>query len=281
MKELEELEGEIYQVQYRDDYIGEGDKRRKVKNTSVIVGVKFLLSPQEWCDLCMRDGDHYMGHCCGNTSAIQDALNGVFRDGGSVSAREAWELIRLGETHEGFETWAGTETEANLRQYAKDWEEIDPVTKIGLALTAVRSRLDLSQVLTARPDAEREYQALSGALTTLRYQDMFEYKNPEQKHANEQLHLAKVIPAAKRLLAAAEGRLNKPFEGYAIAIKGTEQLLSDQMGYLFYPNKKIAERRLAEERESAKKYEHLEKELKDAVVRKVRVSAKEGLVFQD
>ena len=44
--------------------------------------VKLELEPEEWCSMCMFEGSHYIGPCCGNTAVQQDIVNDVFRESG-------------------------------------------------------------------------------------------------------------------------------------------------------------------------------------------------------
>ncbi len=73
------------------------------KDYGKIVNICLPLSPENWCAIAMREGDSYVGGCCGNTSAIQDDVNSIFREGGWIRANDFREFVEQCSTHEGFE----------------------------------------------------------------------------------------------------------------------------------------------------------------------------------
>lgn len=67
-----------------------------------VTSVFLPLTPEEWCECCMREGAHYVGGCCGNMSYAQDMLNSFFRDGGWVDPRKLARYIETMRSHDGF-----------------------------------------------------------------------------------------------------------------------------------------------------------------------------------
>jgi hypothetical protein len=76
-------------ISYRqvDEYRGAHPPRTQVL-LPLFKTVLLPFTPEEWCSLCMNEGDNYIGGCCGNTSAAQDILEHFFRhDSGWVQIR--------------------------------------------------------------------------------------------------------------------------------------------------------------------------------------------------
>jgi len=48
--------------------------------------IQLPFSADEWCDICMRGGEEYLGGCCSLLSGVQDIMNTTFRDGGVMDA---------------------------------------------------------------------------------------------------------------------------------------------------------------------------------------------------
>ena len=54
----------------------------------IFTAFKPPFTADEWLAIAQRDGDQYIGGCCGQSGAIQDVVCGWFRDGGQVKIRE-------------------------------------------------------------------------------------------------------------------------------------------------------------------------------------------------
>jgi hypothetical protein len=63
------------------------------------------LTPEQWYELCTRDGKYYLGGCCGQLSCFQDFLNAIFRDDGWVYAASLKEAVEGVKSHEGMESF--------------------------------------------------------------------------------------------------------------------------------------------------------------------------------
>lgn len=100
-----------------------------------IRAIQLPLTDTEWCSLCMRDREMYMGGCCGQTGQVQDILNAVFRESGWVDANAAESLILVGGSHDGFEILL-EKSEEKLIEAEKGWDELDPLRKIFLCVAS-------------------------------------------------------------------------------------------------------------------------------------------------
>jgi hypothetical protein len=60
------------------EYRGKGEERERV-TLNLFTHVGFGFTPEDWVRIASREGSHYIGGCCGNTSAIQDTINHWFR----------------------------------------------------------------------------------------------------------------------------------------------------------------------------------------------------------
>ena len=82
-----------YEYEHTDTPAGHVGVRHDKKE---IQSIEIPLTDEEWCSLCMRDGQRYMGECCGQTGQVQDILNDLFRESGIVDANAARGLLTVG-----------------------------------------------------------------------------------------------------------------------------------------------------------------------------------------
>lgn len=90
-----------------------------------ITQVKLELTPEEWCDLCMRSGRYYVG-----SSKMQDIVNQVFRDAGwIVPTYLCWleDLMRCRDPYSSYCTDA-----ALLLRWSSRIDPLSPWERIGV-----------------------------------------------------------------------------------------------------------------------------------------------------
>jgi len=82
--------------------------------------VRLPFSPEEWCALCMRTSDYYVGGCCSTSAVVQDLYNACFRDGGYLDCDTLAYIADLWVSH-GDSEWKALGT----AQFSK---RIQPIT---------------------------------------------------------------------------------------------------------------------------------------------------------
>lgn len=266
-KALESLGVTIgHDYEYRGK-VGKG--RYKVDQLNTVNGVYLPLTPLEWCLMCMREPpDHpdggqyesfYVGPCCGITGQMQDIINNVFRDGGWADGHDLLELGELARTHpDGFEDFFPEMTDEVFDGWVKRWKDgelHDPWAKIGIVFNAVEPWLQqVSYMVPTAKQVPSEYRTeeqevihvLQGTLSRMSWTDMFNRDSEEelaQHKANRVTLQARMYPMVTRLheLLDEEGI---DFHGYGIALKGTDDIMSNVRGLCLYPEREMAERLL-------------------------------------
>lgn len=275
-------------IVYDYEYVGPPDKRERVE-LDRIESVQFGLSAEEWCALCMREGQYYMGACCGQTSAIQDIYNSIFRDGGWASGQMIRELMECAARHDGFEVY-GKAAPEELLGLIRKWHKLDPITKIGVICQAVADKLKtnrMDQPNTGKQEPEDFIIVLEHSLRMLSFQNVFrdeKQKESSQHHANQELLLARAVPAAKKFLAETVRVLSKPFEGVAIAKSGTDEIQQNRLGLCIYKTKEEAEEVIGlwkKSRDEARddEKEALTKHIDSLVLRHISIDPEHGVVL--
>lgn len=278
-------------VQYDIDYSVPWNKRKPDPNK--ISSVLLPLTDEEWCFICMRDREGYIGPCCGNTGAMQDIINSVFRDSGWIKSDDFLYLGIQAIGHDGFDEFSDTGIEpevflakmhdAKMRQGVIS-DEIgvrgDPWAKIGLIFTLLCDKLQPKKHGINGPGLPETREKdcvtiLSNGLNYLRYEDLFSRDTDigKQTHANRLLLLARVIPVAKKVVALLD-KNNEPFDGYAIVEVGTDNVLSTRMGLCLFDSEAEVHRiiDLWEKGDPGT--------AANVAVRPVRVTTTDGIVFQ-
>lgn len=249
-------------VTHEDTWEGEpGVDRTRYVLLDTVSGVHLPLSANEWMMLATRDGEAYVGGCCGNTAAVQDVINGIFRDSGYV---EAADLLYIGEVmydHDGedspFAPMDDDQFAAALVQLehaaraaqADDQIMVDPWFKIGIVFNAVEPMLkprgwEVPQDKGRLGDEHALISTLRATLTRMDWGDVFTRDDPEdvaQHEANRKLLQAKVYPLAKELVLLLEKEAID-FLGFAIVDPTTGEIHSDHRGLCLYPARENAER---------------------------------------
>ena len=293
-KLLEDLEEKGLRVVYDEDWVGEpGIDRHPVPNKNKIRHVTFPLSPVDWCSLCMNEGEHYVGGCCGNTSHIQDYYNSIFRDGGGADAETILELMDAAGTHEGFEETQHKFNVKKIPALINKWNELRPVQKIGIVCQLVKDKLHLNGLgmpwVVKKPEPDDYCRLLEHSLGLLSWRDITvreedEDKKTGQDHANRELLLARMLPAAMKVIGVSIPYLAKPFSGFAIVKKGSKEIESNRLGYCIYNTKEDAQAiiDLWKKSEAESKREddkEMAKHLASLEIRPVKVTAADGIVW--
>ena len=185
------------------EYVGKGDERKRVARTDKVSRFCVPLTSEEWCSLCMRKGDAYIGGCCGQTGYTQDILNNIFRDGGWIDSEDALDLIEVAGGHDGFEILTEKNEDALLVAEAT-WDKLWMLDKLFLCVAAAAPRICPSSLAKVNPSTREEpddgIEVLSNALVILDYGDLWasdEQKESGQLHGNMMMHLARAVPSVE------------------------------------------------------------------------------------
>ncbi|RJR10699.1 hypothetical protein C4588_02795 [Candidatus Parcubacteria bacterium] len=277
--DLDQLKALGFHVQYR------------TIDCDQVESVYIPLMPEEWCALCMRDGDYYVGGCCGQTGLIQDCFNSLFRNSGYAASYELLQLANRCQNHEGFEIFSEPLSQEKFDKYIVDWRRsidtaattdswiLSPIIKIGLCYRAVEDKLHESRLNVPTrghdySDPADVFYALYHNIEYLNYKDLFSDPNEVngQKHANIQLRLARLLPAAVKLQEAI-AKLNIDFQGYGLFETDTNKLCGNSYGECLYYTREEAQKILDLWQKSEAKAECR------WTIRSVSVSLNDGLLI--
>ncbi len=209
-------------------------------DTTKIDSISLPFTPEEWCSLAMRDGEDYMGGCCGNLSALQDYVNAAFRDSGHIGGHEFLEIALIAKEHDGFEEFKVGLTQEKYDEALTRWEKMHPWQKMALLYHATKTKLhpqryehDLNS--NRKDNIENCFDTLQVGLSFLRYSDMFARgeDDSKQKHAGRLVQLARIMPAAKKTIDLLSANI-EVFEGVAIVEVGTDRVLTNSFGMCLY-----------------------------------------------
>lgn len=265
------------------EYVGKVDagrhrvERDLTHDHPVIESVHLPFTPAQWWAMTTRDGEQYIGPCCGNTGYVQDVFAGVYREGGFISASEFLNAAHMIVDHEGFETWGPVDDE-KFDNYIKSWtaatndpevaSRLDLWAIIGVIYNAVEPGLQPSFLTDTSPSYpepdpwRRNIRTLSGSVQHLAYADLFTETMPveggysseeayetalqnwrmkDQQHAGQRVvNLAKLAPLMRDLVALI-GDEHPRFDGYAI-VDPDNNVLSNGYGLCLYRDRVQAQR---------------------------------------
>lgn len=242
-------------IQYHRDYKyvkdDEGknirdEKGQLVQEYGAVKSVLLPLSSVQWCHIAMREGAHYVGGCCGHTSAMQDIINAIFRDGGWAPARELRELAELAQNHDGFEAFDSTERVESLEALDDPWEII------GAVWCAVEDVLAPGIFSKPREDDVLDFDRALWLAKHLMWQvslakfftDDAEEKDSMrngQRHVNRVYSMLRILPPLRTIYNHLEKMSDQSFPGFGVRKKGTEEVVANGHGLCLYEKREQAE----------------------------------------
>jgi hypothetical protein len=275
-----------------------GVDRHSEPDPSRVSSVYLNLSAEDWCRIAMREGGEYIGGCCGTASAMQDVVNGIFRDGGYADADELYSLGEYAKHHpDGFKDWAKPPSQKGFDKLCARWKKLKAWDKIMLCWHAVSEKVKPSNniepiIQENRPDLDerREIDEMYGSIHYLRYSKSGLFRPQEdrdgQHAANDAIVFAKLYPGAKKLVAKLEAA-NTTWTGFAIVEKSRPDVMAHNgYGSCVY-NQEADARKVIKlwDRDERREKEDRAKPLPEGrvsqrvLVRPVTISVKEGVVF--
>lgn len=294
---LEKL-GVEYGLEY--EYRGEVGPERKSYDLPLFTSVTPPFTPEMWVSIARNTGEHYIGGCCGSSSAMQDLVCSWFRMANEgVRIRELAELAASQVEHDGEESpFHEIKDLMEKIEHLSDKERSDPwwmfallwhITKDHFSMEKPRATVDrLSPLEKSLSIVERTCRAISWAR-------IFERKNddgtPEaptsQEKAERSLMLARFLPAVKTLWEKVGDLYLGPVNGFAIleSAKGTKAIAENGRGYCIFETEADVNALFDIWDEQDSHYEEQRERRPPSrerfSVRPVRVTLEEGIVFTD
>lgn len=293
--------GASYTRQY--EYRGKHPDRERFEFDK-FTHVDIPLTAVQWIELCRREGNYYIGGCCGNSSHIQDKINDWFRDGGDIQISDIAEVAEGMIHHDGDDVspFAKLEMDSLYQMVAKTLELreecagkedvcFDPWSVIALMWHLVKDHY-----VPARPGATTnlKYSSTDIALRTVeRWGWAYSITRlgrrddepDSQWLAGDAVALSKMWPAVEHLYKTFETLGFEPFDAWAVVTKkreGTlhERLATNSLGYCVYRDRSEIDKLLDLWREDHKSREepgHMQPVDELFEVVRVRVSPDKGV----
>lgn len=211
------------------EWVGDKPPRTQVFHDEKIVDLRINMSDTDWCNLCMRERDYYMGGCCGQLGYFQDTINGLFRDDGHITAKEFVDLVMQVESHEGFELFE-REPGNIIERALKDYARLDPVEKLAAVWNiakpalywagAVRSAIPNGDIREDKKEDKVWYSTwmLETSLRALSWAEIFSRDQPKtgQHAANDLTIEARILAHLKIVYDHYDNLEREPFSGFVI-----------------------------------------------------------------
>ena len=251
--------------------------------------IHIQFSPEEWCGLCMKEGQFYIGGCCAQTSHAQDIMNKVFRfDSGLFNLKDMANIAELLGNHDHGPETPNFEELGDIERAIANWVTLDPWQKLAFVWHVVKEHYIPEKPNLISPDKAKVECAsaiLRRGLDYLAYDNIFgkrELRPSSQRIAGRLLTLYRLLPALK-IFCEKVSELNLgPFQGYALVDKKDQNnILINRYGYCVFDTREETEGLLNIWRSEELKLEEKPKELIDdrITIRKVMISAEKGLEF--
>jgi hypothetical protein len=273
------------------EYRGEPGKGREPVSLPFFTKVDPCLRPLDWYHIASREGDSYIGGCCGNYSAIQDIVCGWFRmEARSVPIQELSEVADGMNRHDGQSSYFAQEpwewdVWGNAGAKVTDWDSLVAFLKEendeGTNWIALAPWYKLSVIwhlvkdnwVPPQPGAiRRDYGEVDEAIAIVdsiatgiswhrTFSDLSEGSVTPQDQLQRAEALARFIPALRVLTDNIERLDLGDFEGVVLIDleKGEEAICQNGYGYCVYGQRAEADRIVGiwkknwEAREDAKK----------------------------
>ncbi len=284
------------------EYRGEGKERQEHK-LPLFKSVKIPFTPAEWCATTMREGDHYLGGCCGNLSAVQDDWCGVHRDGGWIQTETLSGLAEgLLGTHDGFETWKEKPDEAVVLAKVDDFDNLSPWDKVELVWHLVREHYTpkVPEATWMKDPAKRSIRTLAQTFhrldTHLLFRDLekgdvevsnYTRQKGSQRKARQLELLYRLIPSLNELQNNIRSLNPGQFEGWALWDNEANAVARNGFGECFYEHREDVDElfnlwRKSDSEHTGERYGRRQKPIDEMLsIRQVRITVEEGVVFYE
>jgi hypothetical protein len=289
VKMLEHLDFEGYRA---TEYRGESPNRKE-HQLNLFRAVELNLEPIEWYMMCRRTEDNYVGGCCGLLSVVQDMVNGWFRDGEAIDCDDLAEMAEAWINH-GDEGWNPIDDTEKLWAVVRSTKtgSIDAWEKFRLAWLIVAGYCEPGRMpLGTRKDLNPFDDALGSISSMGLYLSFSRLGTCSTKStANSQVNggwairLARMYPHLKTLWEEVQ-KDSFRFEGVALFDVKNQAVAEDGGGYsLFFTAEAAQDRLNLWRRCEAEREAHFPHGVcvdERFVIRPVRITSEEGLVFLD
>lgn len=239
----------------KTDYGKKGTEERHEFDVPFLWGVTLIMTFQEWFETCTRDGEHYIGPCCGTTGRAQDIIQEVFREGGFFSAED---LTRLGHTLSHHDERPSAEfcftrepsRDALLDLSPTGYQDLDPWTKMAFLWHLTRDYLLLSvpQEKGAREPLREAFTQVRTTCDIISWEMLFDRSLSETEASRAKLlrslTMANLIPHLKVMLAAFEEIPFKEVPCFALCHKDSKEVAEMVSGPAIWETAKEAKRTL-------------------------------------
>lgn len=234
-----------------------------------VTRVKLPLTPAEWVACCSREGEHYLGGCCGTMGRAQDHLNAMFRDG-MASAKDLYHWYEYVRHHDGYN--------AKDLPVPAETAATDPIVRILTICEEIQTegawKQDWSDALLVMdPSKDLDYALLLLEKHSWWLQSAVIFRKGEGEDAvchdaEELVKVAQLLPAVKTVFEKLQAAYPKTIEGYGVVSRKTGEIAKTWMGLAIWGSVERCQE-LLKTPEDVEEFE----------IRPVRVSATEGLVI--
>jgi hypothetical protein len=227
-----------------------------------------------WCKTCMREGDHYIGGCCGTSGAMQDIINSVFRDGGELNMDTLESLAGYGISHDGKDSLWG-EGALPVEPPTDPWDQLALTWRVLREFADTKRGKHGYDRRKPRYPLEEELHALSKYAFHYTWRCLM--KDNATNEGRIRLYAARLYPSMRTLLNHfAEGLGLEPVDLWAVWYK--DRIHHD---FMFYATEKEALDDINDSRRRRQDNAEILAQLDSMRVRPVRVSLDEGIRFLD
>lgn len=288
------------QVRFCQDFEWRGEiPDRQAFPVEVITSVTLPFTSDEWCSICMADGDHNIGGCCGTSSAAQSEVNQAFHQG-LIKARGLERLAGLLASHDrsSREVYHFDQLDKPLEEVVEDlfgegplgWGQLTPWSKLAVIYHLTREYLESSPPRGLGDHMSPLAKAISilgSGFDSLSWERLYRSATDtpmtSQGEASRLLTLYRMLPALATFNQEVGTLDLPPFEGFALYDKQLDYVASNGYGLCIYKTFEEAEKILAFfEKQESQYTERVPKrtpvrEILD--IRPVRVSSAHGLEY--
>lgn len=281
------------------EWRGSGKKRKQYK-LPLFISIGIPLTPEEWFELCSREGNHYIGGCCGAASEIQDHLNGWFRDGGWVDCKKLELVATAWGNHEGGEEFK-KKPKINIIEEMADrfhstkqcWPELkqnDPWGKILICWYIIqgfytKKTPEFQRAHKRKSAAENSISDIYRLSMGLSFLTMFQDdEHSAQYIGNKVEYFAQIYPPLKKAVDLIESQI-EDFNGYCLFDTQADEIAMNGLGYCIFATKKDAQAILKQwVKEDSRRKNRRKDETPTSnriKIRKLKISPKTDIQFLD
>jgi hypothetical protein len=277
------LEALGVQINFDSEYVTDADGRRVQKTLPKISNLQLPFSAEEWVSLTQKEGEYYIGGCCGSSSHTQDVVEHVYRfASGWIDLKELNEIANACIEHDGDDSPFVAFTDVFGYEWPKErrdpWLVMAAIHHLAFQHWGLSRSVPFHGISDHIPPIRKALKTIQDIAWAISWEHLFDSSQKQeitaQVKTNRALAVARLAPALDFVREHIDSLQYGPVVGFAVIDTecGVDAIAKNGHGLCIYETEADVQAILDQQEARVRNRFGF---------RPVRVSKEEGVVFTD